>query len=714
MADNTIQLGLTVDASTVSPSLSQVQSAFQDTTSSVASQWTEASSSVTVSLKKIADEAENSAGRTKAQIDKASSAASALGDVVGIKVPDGMQKMLAESELIGPVLEKAFAPLAVIQLGQWIAQAADQLTKFISDTFIFTQADKDAVAQIVSENRALADLANKAKEAARAKQLLDAPDQASKDKLKLQFQIEDQGGSAADFRKKINDANKEINEELIPQSRETAKAVEQFGELTSEVEEYTKAALDATARIQQLRTSMEMWHHQEKAAQAEEALQSDQIQKDKATAAAAAQQRRSQAFMKGLQDQLAAEKQTQLVSIEEERNFWQSKLAAAAKYPEVYRTIQTTIGNIDQQLFQERAAFDQKLAEESRETAEKAANEQVALAMRIAHDRIRAMLKTRDEAIKLATATVNVEIAEARRGEAQQEAAIEHLLAHHKITKAQEVQQVADAKVKELQLEIQYLQQLQRMYSQDSVEWQNLQKRITDIEKEQIKVRTKAEADGAKATDQTYKQLWSSIGSTFKSMVNGLIQGNETIAQAFQKLYTGLLQDLINFYAQKEEKELASLLQSLIFQKTGAAAQIGASAGKGFAAAYADMASLGPQGLAAAPGVASATSTSILAGGLAQLTELDVGTWNVPSAMPAFLHPGEIVMPAFESNMFRNMAKSISPSGGHSLTSGSPVHVHFHVNAIDGADAASFIQKNANNITNVLYKQMRKKGLQVG
>src|SRR5262245_32666965 len=127
MADNTIQFGMAINTSPVKSGLAEVNSAFQSTTSSVSSQWSATSSTVMDSLKKMGDEAENTAGRTKEQIEKASSAASALGDVVGIKVPEGMQKMLAESQLIGPAVEAAMGPLAVIQLVQWIAEASDKL-----------------------------------------------------------------------------------------------------------------------------------------------------------------------------------------------------------------------------------------------------------------------------------------------------------------------------------------------------------------------------------------------------------------------------------------------------------------------------------------------------------------------------------------------------------------------------------------------------------
>jgi hypothetical protein len=54
------------------------------------------------------------ANQAKEYIEKASQSVSILGDLVGIKVSEGMQKLVSSSELLGPALAKAFPALAVI------------------------------------------------------------------------------------------------------------------------------------------------------------------------------------------------------------------------------------------------------------------------------------------------------------------------------------------------------------------------------------------------------------------------------------------------------------------------------------------------------------------------------------------------------------------------------------------------------------------------
>ncbi len=60
---------------------------------------------------------------------QAKEAISMLGNLIGISVPEAVQKMLAQTELIGPAFEEAFAPLAVISLIKSIADAVDALEK---------------------------------------------------------------------------------------------------------------------------------------------------------------------------------------------------------------------------------------------------------------------------------------------------------------------------------------------------------------------------------------------------------------------------------------------------------------------------------------------------------------------------------------------------------------------------------------------------------
>jgi lambda family phage tail tape measure protein len=84
-----------------------------------------------VSLKFTGDSsgAENASKRTKDQVDKATESVKILDDLLGVKIPESISKMLAESELIGPALDAAFAPLVVISLVLAINDAIEAAKK---------------------------------------------------------------------------------------------------------------------------------------------------------------------------------------------------------------------------------------------------------------------------------------------------------------------------------------------------------------------------------------------------------------------------------------------------------------------------------------------------------------------------------------------------------------------------------------------------------
>jgi hypothetical protein len=153
MADTTYQIGVVFDSSAATTGLAQVNSAFQQTTNQVASMWTQTSSTITASLKTVTTEAENTAGRTKEQIEKASGAVSTLGDLIGVKVPEGITKMLAASETIGPMLEAAFAPLQIIAMIQFAVELADKIKTVAENLGGWTKEAKENYEALVQGNR---------------------------------------------------------------------------------------------------------------------------------------------------------------------------------------------------------------------------------------------------------------------------------------------------------------------------------------------------------------------------------------------------------------------------------------------------------------------------------------------------------------------------------------------------------------------------------
>lgn len=210
MAGNQIQFGITFTTDDLDSVMGHIREVSDETTQSIGAGWTQASSTAIDGLKNLATQSEQTSSRTKEQIEKASNAASILGDLVGVSIPNGLQKMLAESEVMGPVLEAAFPVAAGLAFVQAIAQMSEKLSQLIADTYIYTDAEKEAYHQLTAQNSELVQIAERTKQLRRERMLLEAPDEAAKDKLRLQFQIEDQGGSSKDYADRAQAKMKEL------------------------------------------------------------------------------------------------------------------------------------------------------------------------------------------------------------------------------------------------------------------------------------------------------------------------------------------------------------------------------------------------------------------------------------------------------------------------------------------------------------------------
>ena len=86
--------------------------------------------SVTFTISADAGQVQQAADQAREHLEKAAAAAALLGDIIGVDVPDGVQKLLASTELVGPALESAFAPLAVIALIQAVIEINEKIAQY--------------------------------------------------------------------------------------------------------------------------------------------------------------------------------------------------------------------------------------------------------------------------------------------------------------------------------------------------------------------------------------------------------------------------------------------------------------------------------------------------------------------------------------------------------------------------------------------------------
>jgi lambda family phage tail tape measure protein len=191
MADTTFQIGVQFDSSAATAGLTQLSSTFQSTTSAVANMWTEASSTITIALKNVGSEAENTAGRTKEHIEKASQAVDLLGDAIGIKIPAALQKMAAESEIVGPIMEAAFPILAAVALATMIVDIIGKIGDWIRSLRELSDEEKNAIKAQADHFKKSLEFAHKIIELRRQAELI-GKSEVEQARLRAQWAAEDQ------------------------------------------------------------------------------------------------------------------------------------------------------------------------------------------------------------------------------------------------------------------------------------------------------------------------------------------------------------------------------------------------------------------------------------------------------------------------------------------------------------------------------------------
>lgn len=745
MADTTFQIGVTFDNSTAITGLSQLNSAFQSTTSSVAGMWTQASSTVTVALQNIGTEAEKTAGRTKEQIEKASSAVDKLGDLIGVKVPGDLTKMLAASETIGPALEAAFAPLQIIAFIQFAVELADKIKTIAENLGGWTKEAKENYEALVRQNRAIIEFNEKL---ADGKRRLNEVGHSGSALTKIQ--IENDRAHRAEIEKKIIAyGNEAAALHRLLEGTHAEKFADEYGQeievqvansanlSSEEIEKFRKRLGELEGDAQHAKGAIrEFW---------EEVQNSKQVEEEKKKRELAAQQLQ-EAIATG-EVRLSAEKNLAEKRIELEQSVVRNQLLAGkitlteasnaeakalddrfnvqtqyltrlrnllAKDPEhnkdrlleikeqlkvVELDHQKAVLDLYNQTLEKRKELEKtltaQLEEEHRKQEEDAAREAQKAFQKI-HQMVEDMKKV--QAIYAESAQHHNE---AMRALDQSRLDFERQIGHiseseYEQRTLREIQIAYNAARKKLEADKAAAKEGTQEYARAEAQLIKLaDKYNSDVEK----LEQKSYLRRRQQFDQYFKQ----ISSSFNTALNGWMQGTETASQAFGKMFQDILSQLIGFIEQWVEKKLEMWLMDQFLTKEKASGSISASAGQTFAASYADMASLGPEGLAAAPGVAAAASGAVMGGAMALLHSSAGGEWRVDRDRLNIVHANETILPAGIAGKLRELVES----GG---SNGVSVVVNHSVNAVDAQSFQGHIRRHGNMIGNEVARVLKRKG----
>ncbi len=223
-----------------------------------------------------------------------------------------------------------------------------------------------------------------------------------------------------------------------------------------------------------------------------------------------------------------------------------------------------------------------------------------------------------------------------------------------------------------------------------------------------------------------YERFGETVTRAFNSQLNGLISGTESWRDAFRKTLAQLMIDFIEFgertvvrwiaaEAAKTAATASGSASRAAFEQAGTAASLASqgaamirsilgSAAETFAGVFGFLAPImGP--LAIGPAAAAQATVASAVGAVASA---DIGMWSVPADMLTLVHHNELIMPAAEAGVFRELLSGVSPGG---QTGGANVSIapttHFHVNAIDGGSVSQWMRSNSTQMLRAIDEAVR-------
>ena len=655
-----------------------------------------------VSIKFTGDSsgAEDASKRTKEEVDKATDSLKILDDLLGVKIPDSISKMLAESELIGPALDAAFAPLAVISLGMALIDITDKVSKFVGEALTGAGDLRKFDEQIKTENKTLEEYARKTKEATRALELLNAPDEKARNALKLQFQIEDQGGSAAQLAELLKTKTTELQGLMHKMTTETVSDI--GSGMTVEVEKFVSETDEGKEKINELSSAILQLSARQKEAAATEALTNKQNQidldREAAQHAAIASQQKALAAQRSAQRAAAAAQEQKFFddALHRHNKILTAKQLEAQAAKEDATAAEALARYNEQQVkaAQQAAALAEKGAENNakieqlhRDIADNQAKHNAALSVALGYttqekadaQALAALEKDKSTAIGDINTRLNVQIGIVKSlgaatmngmlGSPEQKAAFQKaILDYQKL------------KIEELGLEKKYDDQIAGL---------------------QLKLANTFTAQLRKQMLQ-WKDIHQEMGNQFMASLNNMNQSLAAFVVTgkanWKNLASSAIESMVSMVLKYEEsKAIMEILDALGLtkKKISNAAEAHSSASTASANTLADVPY--PANIPA--------SVQVLTLGEALAVKASAGgDWQVDRDRLNFVHKDETILPAGIAGKLRSMVESVSSNSGVTVV------VNHSVSAVDAASFQGHIRRHSNMIANEVTRALKRKG----
>lgn len=604
------------------------------------------------------------------EVTEARHAAHLLGDEIGVKIPRALQGVLAKSELLGPVLANAFGALAVAGFVELAIKAGEKLSELISDTWIFTEAQKELDKVIKAQNAELDSLEKKHIANLREEELI-GKSEAQQAAIKAKWAQEDfNAGSeaAAQVAERREELTKELELLREKQAIEKAKQIDHptilgaLGIDTGPLKEIDKQIDKVNQELGELPGAQ--------LANARFRAVGD--------AAVIAFQRAGVAADKEWKEELKRREEATKVTSEAITRMLteQQRLSSEKSRME----LEDTMFGVEQENKLTEAALksvEARIAAENKFRTEREHDDEQAAVAAIAQQQ------------KQIENQVN-----AQQGGVLQEVAQLKALAKQKLDVET---QYIDARSKEITDRL--LTEDGEAYAKDLDEWSKLltQKKAAENSfNAEIIAADKKREDELKRQQQQQaqqqKQQLDRMTSQFNNSLNEWITGQKTFGQAMAQMWRQMVDQMILQLLRGIEQEIIVATIRKGLAKDGIESQAHEAAAKAW-----------NWGVGIGGPIVGAIDAAAVFAAVSALNAFEKGG-IVPETNVALLHKNEMVLPSHISQKVQSMAEPAKAGGD--------THVHLGVSAIDGPSVGKFFSSNSGKMRREIQRMVRNgKGL---
>jgi len=701
-----------------------------------------------------ASQAKEAIDAAKEQLDKAGKSVEMLADLIGVKVPDALKKMIASSELVGPALAEAFGPLSLIIFGIEILQrVAEKMEQMDEEAEKHRRAWEDIGIALDDTTRAIVEAIEKQEQKyieitqgpiagmefalghmrsvalSAFADIAGAMDRVAAELTEESSWFNVNKEAAADIKATIGDMHKAMDDAAKAAPKDPfAPIIAQEGVLNDKIKETNKEIDRRSANMGADKSLVDPL--KQEVALYEDILSKLRLQKDLQaetlkTANAEIDKAKTDRSVTIDVAKIEANKKTSDAIIQQEQQAIRELAAAHQISAEQELSLNKTL--LDQKFAQDETALNRKLDQLKRDRGRNAAQiitvqgEIKALTTqhytelgKLNADYYKQVEHNGQEAVNKAAARMHELLQRIK--ESQQiilESAKAHEQAMGQIREQRLNFELQLGKISQADYEKQLQSEMAETYASEraKLEAKRLAAEGNFVEQARVdaelrKLDDKYLADSEKAEQQSllrrrqqFDQYFKQISGGFNTAMNGWIQGTETAAQAFAKMFQNILMQLIGFVEQWLEKKIEMWLMDKLLSQTSqsasAEAQIVSNAAVAYSGAYAATAAIPIFGPGLAPAAAMMAYMDVMA-----ITPAGFALGGiVPATGLALVHQGEKILPASMSGT------------GVGLAGGITVVVNHSVNAVDAESFQGHIRRHGNMIANEVTRALKRKGV---